>query len=131
MNSSFLRWHWKRWNAAEWERSAWTWTGVRVRERLCLNLAILIAPVHSCNSCKFKRDADNSWRGFAIKIESDHKWTRIMRFHCFQMFQIFYPFFASFATSKLSLLIVLLLIWFFFCALSRSCCVSLISWLKR
>lgn len=42
----------------------------------------------------FKRDdVDHSWHGgFAIKIESDHKWAQIMRFHCFQMFPIFYPF---------------------------------------
>lgn len=37
---------------------------------------------------------------FTMKIESDQKWTRIMRFHCLQMFDICYPFWASFARSN-------------------------------
>lgn len=74
----------------------------------------------------FKRDdVDHSWHGgFAIKIESDHKWAQIMRFHCFQMFPIFYPFilFGPFhwhVRIQVNLIVLLLRCSFIYLALDQ------------
>lgn len=79
--SFFYSWHWKRNKISE-----------NTLEPPCIWSLEWSPPV--CWTFRMK------WLGFAIKIESDHKWTRIMQFHRFQMFHhFFFIFFKSFCIS--------------------------------